>query len=88
MHGGPGASIPRIFCSKRLMSEGKDQVALELDDELADRRREALAYAFGEIVMDALADPDVVEVMLNDDGTLWIEARGEMTHVEIGRAHV
>jgi P-type conjugative transfer ATPase TrbB len=81
MHGGPGASIPRIFCSKRLMSEGKDQVALELDDELADRRREALAYAFGEIVMDALADPDVVEVMLNDDGTLWIEARGEMTHV-------
>ena len=31
--------------------------------------------------MSALADPDVVEVMLNDDGRLWVESRGEMAHV-------
>lgn len=78
---GQGPRTPPIFCCKRPISEGKDQVAIELDDELAARRREALAYAFGEKVMGALADPDVVEVMLNDDGTLWVEALGEMTHV-------
>ncbi|RWA45646.1 hypothetical protein AU476_01020 [Cupriavidus sp. UYMSc13B] len=50
----------------------------ELDAELTERRRQALVYAFGPIVMDALADPDVIEIMLNDDGSLWIESLGEM----------
>lgn len=53
----------------------------ELDNELTARRREALVYAFGRVVMDALADPDCIEIMLNDDGKLWIESGGEMRHV-------
>jgi type IV secretion system protein VirB11 len=32
------------------------------------------------VICAALDDPDVVEIMLNDDGTLWIEARGVMLH--------
>lgn len=54
---------------------------MDLESELVARRRAALTYAFGETVMNALADPDVVEVMLNDDGRLWVDARGEMAHV-------
>lgn len=50
----------------------------DIDEELVERRREALAFAFGEIVMGGLADPDVVEIMLNDDGKLWVEAGGVM----------
>lgn len=52
----------------------------EVEAELIGRRREALEFAFGETVMRALKDPDVVEIMLNDDGTLWIETHGEMKH--------
>jgi P-type conjugative transfer ATPase TrbB len=48
------------------------------DDRVIDRRTNALKYALGETVMDALNDPDVVEVMLNDDGTLWLESNGQM----------
>lgn len=54
---------------------------MSADQDLIERRRKALIYAFGDTVMNALADPDVVEVMLNDDGRLWIESRGEMRHV-------
>lgn len=54
---------------------------MSTEQELQERRRQALVYAFGETVMSALADPDVVEVMLNDDGRLWVESRGEMAHV-------
>lgn len=50
----------------------------EVEAELVARRREALEFAFGDIVMRALKDPDVVEIMLNDDGKLWVEARGVM----------
>lgn len=51
------------------------------DQDLVDRRRLGLMHSFGPIVMDALKNPDVIEVMLNDDGKLWIESLGEMTHV-------
>jgi type IV secretion system protein VirB11 len=65
-----------------LQKEGRAvSAAIERDDELMDRRRRALQYALGELVMNALADPDVVEVMLNDDGALWVEAGGEMRQV-------
>ncbi|AVA38353.1 P-type conjugative transfer ATPase TrbB [Cupriavidus metallidurans] len=56
-------------------------MSAELDAELTERRRQALVYAFGPEVMNALADPDVIEIMLNDDGTLWIESLGEMKQV-------
>lgn len=49
-------------------------------NELDERRLAALRYALGPIVLAALADPDVVEVMLNDDGSLWVESLGHMTH--------
>lgn len=39
----------------------------------------SLRHALGGIVLSALADPDVVEVMLNDDGTLWVEKSGVMS---------
>lgn len=51
------------------------------DLELVARRRESLAYAFGPLVMEALSNPDVEEIMLNDDGRLWIEANGGMRQV-------
>lgn len=50
-------------------------------DDLKDRRLDGLRFAFGEKVMSALADPDVVEIMLNDDGSLWIESLGSMNCV-------
>ncbi len=48
--------------------------------ELQDRRLDALKYALGPVICAALDNPDVVEIMLNDDGKLWIESRGVMTH--------
>jgi type IV secretion system protein VirB11 len=49
-------------------------------NELGERRLVALRYALGAVVLKALNDPDVVEVMLNDDGKLWIESLGKMTY--------
>lgn len=48
-------------------------------DELHKRRLDGLRMAFGGIVLKALEDPDVVEVMLNSDGVLWIEKNGKMS---------
>lgn len=48
--------------------------------EIDERRLAALRYALGPVVVAALANPDVVEIMLNDDGKLWIESLGKMTH--------
>ena len=47
-------------------------------DELAERRLEGLRLALGGKVLSALEDPDVVEIMLNDDGSLWVEKHGQM----------
>ena len=55
--------------------------AARVPNVLDDRRLEALRYALGPVVLAALDDPDVVEVMLNDDGKLWVESLGKMTHV-------
>ena len=51
-------------------------------DDISARKLAALRYALGPIVLAALDDPDVVEVMLNDDGKLWIESLGKMTHAD------
>lgn len=48
---------------------------------LYERRLAALRTALGELIMSALEDPDVVEIMLNDDGKLFIEKHGKMRHV-------
>ena len=49
--------------------------------EIVERKLDALRFAMGPIVLDALANDDVDEVMANDDGSLWIDAKGEMTRV-------
>lgn len=50
-------------------------------EELVDRRLDGLRFALGDLVLAALDDPDVVEVMLNDDGSLWVEKFGSMVRV-------
>ena len=40
------------------------------------RARDMLATAFGPVIMSALNDPCVIEIMLNPDGHLWIERQG------------
>ena len=39
--------------------------------------RETLAYNCGPLFMDALKNPEVIEIMLNPDGMLWIERYGQ-----------
>lgn len=56
-------------------------MTVDVKDELDERRLAALRYALGPIICAALDDPAVVEIMLNDDGTLWVEARGEMSYM-------
>jgi P-type conjugative transfer ATPase TrbB len=41
------------------------------------RKREALDYALGETIGAALADHDIVEVMANPDGTIWVDEIGK-----------
>ncbi len=38
---------------------------------------EKLKREFGHQIMTALSDLEVIEIMLNDDGTLWIERMGK-----------
>lgn len=42
-----------------------------------DRLLRNLEQAMGPVAMDALRDPDVLEIMLNPDGRLWLERFGE-----------
>jgi type IV secretion system protein VirB11 len=46
------------------------------------RQQESLYHALGPLIADALAQPDVVEIMANPDGTLWVDRAG------VGRAKV
>lgn len=46
-------------------------------EERAKRLQEKLERELGETIMTALGDPKIVEVMLNADGALWIDALGE-----------
>ena len=49
---------------------------LSLHDQLHVRLDEKLRRELGAAVLDALADPRVIEVMLNPDGRLWIDELG------------
>ncbi len=45
---------------------------------MADARTlESLEYNCGPLIMDALSDPSVIEIMLNPDGRLWREVYGQ-----------
>jgi type IV secretion system protein VirB11 len=50
------------------------------------RQTESLYHALGPLVSDALARPDVVEVMANPDGSLWVDRAGvgreKVGHIE------
>lgn len=57
-------------------AESRRRISVKLQDEL------------GEVIFAALAEPDVVEIMVNPDGSLWVERLGkgitlheETTHV-------
>lgn len=43
----------------------------------ARRKTEALRYALGDVIANALDDPRVVEVMANPDGVIWTDRIGE-----------
>jgi type IV secretion system protein VirB11 len=46
-------------------------------EEQAKRLREKLERELGETIVNALADPSVVEVMLNADGHVWVDVLGK-----------
>jgi type IV secretion system protein TrbB len=50
-----------------------DLLAVAAAEEAHSRRRQMLRTAFGPTIAAALADPTVIEVMVNPDGRLWIE---------------
>ena len=47
------------------------------------RLLDGLRHSCGPMIMNALEDPDVIEIMLNPDGSLWIEKYGQ-EHEPIG----
>ena len=51
------------------------------------RLLEGLRHACGPLIMGALEDPGVIEIMLNPDGSLWIERYGQ-DHDRIGEIPV
>lgn len=46
-------------------------------DETTQRLHASLGRNFGPVVMAALEDPSVIEIMLNPDGRIWIESFGK-----------
>lgn len=46
-------------------------------DEKLKRLLKKLRGELGKVVIDALEDPSVIEIMLNSDGALWIERHGQ-----------
>lgn len=52
--------------------------------EVRRRGLQALSRFFGDTINKALADPTVIEIMVNPDGTLWIEYLGEQGMVQVG----
>ncbi|MDL2313800.1 P-type conjugative transfer ATPase TrbB [Desulfovibrio sp. OttesenSCG-928-C14] len=51
------------------------------------RLLDGLRHSCGPVFMNALEDPDVIEIMLNPDGSLWIEKYGQ-EHEPIGAISV
>lgn len=51
--------------------------------ELQNRLREQLEFELGPEILSALEDPDVLEVLLNSDGSLWLDRLGGMERLPI-----
>lgn len=54
-----------------------DDVQLSNHEEQARRLAEALRRQLGVALCELLRDPNVVELMLNADGRVWVERLGE-----------
>lgn len=54
-----------------------DRTIASFAEEALERRRAMLKTAFGPVIAEALADPQVVEVMVNPDGKLWLDRLDE-----------
>jgi type IV secretion system protein TrbB len=50
-----------------------DRTVTSFGEEALARRKAMLKTAFGPVIAEALADPQVVEIMVNPDGRLWID---------------
>ena len=50
-----------------------DRTIVSFTEEALARRKAMLKTAFGPVIAEALVDPQVVEVMVNPDGRLWID---------------
>jgi len=57
-----------MSAAPQFSSEPRSSLATSLD-----RRIQMLRTAMGPLIAAALEDPDVVEVMLNSDCTLWVD---------------
>jgi type IV secretion system protein VirB11 len=57
--------------------DGTDPAPLTLAEQKKQLVREKLVRELGPTIMEALADPKVVEIMLNPDGVLWVDVLGE-----------
>ena len=60
-------------CRRRSPMPELSLVATPAAQQAKDRRRQMLRTAFGPTIAAALADPTVLEVMVNPDGRLWID---------------
>jgi len=50
-----------------------DRTVTSFASEALERRKTMLKTAFGPVIAEALAEPQVVEVMVNPDGRLWLD---------------
>src|SRR5665213_1905296 len=67
--------LPMLRRVLRPLSQEKimDRTVTSFGEEALARRKAMLKTAFGPVIAEALADPQVVEVMVNPDGRLWID---------------
>lgn len=59
------------------LAEAKASGGISARQEFDKRIQEKLRRELGPLVCDLLADPKVQEIMLNPDGTLWVDRHGE-----------
>jgi type IV secretion system protein TrbB len=58
------------------MDGGNGQAPVAAPDEFQRRMVEKLRRELGPLICDFLEDPDVIEIMLNPDGSLWVDRLG------------
>lgn len=59
---------------------GKLSITALKNETISEQKRrliEKMRFEFGQQVCGYLQDPTVIEIMLNPDGTLWVEHLGE-----------